>query len=119
MPIAMPKCDKCGSEMLLKQKGEDRFWGCPNYAKCGGKTKPYGGADKPNVNQKSLAKETLEETLARMEMKIDVLIDNAGLSDVAENKEVHKPIETVKNEEIPIINEKKDENEINPKDIPF
>jgi len=36
-----PKCPNCGSPMDLKEKGGDRFWGCPNYRDCKAKTVPY------------------------------------------------------------------------------
>lgn len=67
MPIAIPKCDKCEEEMILKEKGQDKFWGCKNWQRCGGKTKPYEGVDKPKPEN---------ETLARMELKLDWIIDN-------------------------------------------
>jgi len=38
-----PICPACQTPMLLRAKGEDKFWGCPNYRECGGKTIPYLG----------------------------------------------------------------------------
>lgn len=48
----IPTCPACSTPMVLKTKGNDRFWGCPNYKSCGGKTIQYKGEppkDKPAV----------------------------------------------------------------------
>ncbi len=123
MPILVPKCEKCKSEMLLKQKGSDRFWGCPNYAKCGGKTKPYDGVEKSTENTES----SVAETLARIELKLDFLLDNAkqnqpiqslGLKEIKPNKTI---VGVDPNNDFQKLSEILPENEddIDPKDIPF
>lgn len=37
----IPRCDKCNLYMQVRRKGNDRFWGCPNWQNCHSKTKPY------------------------------------------------------------------------------
>jgi ssDNA-binding Zn-finger/Zn-ribbon topoisomerase 1 len=41
----IPSCNKCNTQMRLREKGNDKFWGCPNWASCGGKTMTYRGED--------------------------------------------------------------------------
>ena len=38
----IPVCSACGTPMVLREKDGSKFWGCPNYRQCGGKTKPFG-----------------------------------------------------------------------------
>jgi len=48
----IPTCYSCGTPMVLREKGGDKFWGCPNWKSCGGKTIPYGKPkqkDKPQT----------------------------------------------------------------------
>lgn len=45
MPIPPPNCKSCGTQMRLREKDGSKFWGCPNYKNCGGKTQSYQGAD--------------------------------------------------------------------------
>lgn len=37
-----PICSECQSPMALREKNGEKFWGCPNWKSCGGKTRPYG-----------------------------------------------------------------------------
>ncbi len=113
MPILNPKCDKCESEMILKQKGADKFWGCPNWQRCAGKTKPFAGVEKPS----EAAGSTVEETLARIEIKIDFLMDNIKPSKPLQSlgmKEIKSSgdFQHIKDIMVP-------DDDIDPKDIPF
>jgi ssDNA-binding Zn-finger/Zn-ribbon topoisomerase 1 len=45
--VVAPHCPACGSEMKLREKDDSKFWGCPHYKECGGKTIPYGVQKKP------------------------------------------------------------------------
>ena len=51
METIIPICNNCGTKMVLRTKGEDRFWGCPNWKTCGGKTIPYKGERKKDKPQ--------------------------------------------------------------------
>lgn len=123
MPIPVPKCDKCESAMILKQKGPDKFWGCPNYARCGGKTKSYAGVDRPSESTDP----SITETLARIELKMDFILDNLK-SNESKIVPVKLPFPTMGVQLKEVIQKRRDEdeeqeelepNEINPKDIPF
>lgn len=37
----LPFCPNCGATMILKTKGEGKFYGCPNWRERGCKTLPY------------------------------------------------------------------------------
>ncbi len=107
MPILIPKCEKCNAEMILKEKGGEKFWGCANWKQCGGRTKPYAGVDnKPSLEAKNGRPDGFQvigDTLFRIESKLDILLgDKLPKS------------EKVKNE-TPIV----DENEISVSEIPF
>ena len=41
----IPRCDACGSTMIISNKDGNKFWGCVNYKTCGGKTKRYANKD--------------------------------------------------------------------------
>lgn len=107
MPILIPKCDKCDTEMILKEKGEDKFWGCPKWKDCGGRTKPYAGVDNKTSpkaqNGRPDGFQVIGDTLFRIESKLDILLGDKL-----------PKTEQVKNE-TPIV----DENEIDVKQIPF
>ena len=68
----VPDCMACQSPMVLRQKGGDKFWGCPNWQECGGKTFPYGkqkpttGALEENAN-KVMISDILKDILAGIE----------------------------------------------------
>ena len=38
-----PICSSCQTPMVLRVKGQDKFWGCPNWKDCGGKNVPASG----------------------------------------------------------------------------
>ena len=48
----MPKCDKCGKPMLLREGKYGKFYGCSNYPDCQN-TKPYIKID-TNLLEKTL-----------------------------------------------------------------
>ena len=77
----IPTCSKCGTPMLLKEKNGEKFWGCPNYRQCGGKTKPYGS--KTPKQPQNLSKSPTErqegivmvmDELAAIQTRLDKLI---------------------------------------------
>lgn len=107
MPILIPKCEKCNAEMILREKGGEKFWGCANWKQCGGRTKPYAGVDnKPSLEAKNGRPDGFQvigDTLYRIEKKLNLLL---------EQKEIILP--EVKKDEIPVV-----EDEISVKDIPF
>jgi len=92
-------CQVCNEEQRLVPAGVskagksyDAFRGCKNYCKpvkAQFKTSPQAPQGQGDGFQ------VIGESLARIELKIDVLLDNAGLSKIAE----------VKESEIPVINE--------------
>jgi ssDNA-binding Zn-finger/Zn-ribbon topoisomerase 1 len=43
MNLEAPKCPNCGQTMVLRTKGADKFFGCPNYRNCGAKTIAFQG----------------------------------------------------------------------------
>ena len=53
-----PDCPNCQTPMELKTKGNDKFWGCPNYQECGSKTIPYQEALKRrHIGEQKITKE--------------------------------------------------------------
>lgn len=110
MPILV-KCEKCESQMILREKDGSKFWGCPNWKECGGKTRPYQGSDaNTSLDAKNGRKDGFQvigETLYRIEEKIDALLGEKGIK-VEFNES-----------EMPIIKEDKPTDEISVEDIPF
>lgn len=109
MPIPIPKCEKCETEMILKQKGPDKFWGCPNWKQCKGRTRPYDGVDNPKPGPDSSS----SETLGRIELKLDFIIDY-----IQTMKQAKKVVPS-QSQGMQSLKEIIGEDEINPKDIPF
>jgi len=105
MPILIPKCDKCNAEMILKEKGGEKFWGCPKWKECGGRTKPYAGVDSTPKAQigRPDGFQVIGDTLYRIEIKLDLLL---------QEKNINLP--KINKEEIPVVEDK-----IDVKDIPF
>lgn len=81
MPIPIPKCDSCNTEMKLKDKNGEKFWGCPNYFKCKGKTKRYDGviSKTPQLQNSPVAplnsNPGYKQPFAQPKDKLDVIID--------------------------------------------
>ncbi len=49
-PISTPpQCPACGTPMVLREKEGSKFYGCPHYKECGGKTIPFS-EPKPTQN---------------------------------------------------------------------
>ena len=41
METISPLCANCQTEMVLREKQGEKFWGCPNWRECKGKTIPF------------------------------------------------------------------------------
>lgn len=99
MPILVPKCDKCSTEMLLKDKNGEKFWGCPNWQRCKGKTKPYGGVDKsfPNAPQTPTPHETKADgNILVMESLNEIIRLLNDISDrLKSEKDIHPPSDMI------------------------
>lgn len=77
-----PKCNKCQTLMVLRTKGEDKFWGCPKYKECGGKTIPFGGYQATQTTQggggnNEEVMEALRELWAKLDTIQNFLFDNS------------------------------------------
>lgn len=86
-----PTCPECGTEMVLRTKGEDKFYGCPNYKECGAKTISYGRnkKEKPEVRrpEQSTADQIILEEIQGLrkgfdDMKEDVAEKMANLKKI-------------------------------------
>jgi len=74
--IQPPLCSVCQTPMLLKEKDGQKFWGCPNYRECGGKTVPYYINKKPSY-QKSPQNQGIEvvmDEIVGINERLDKLI---------------------------------------------
>lgn len=113
-----PKCEQCGTEMVLRTKGSDKFWGCPNYKECGGKTLPYEG-ENSGVSEETI--KYIGDSLGRIERMVTEMWE--------EKYKIKKSVEVG---DVPIIDENnyppktddstfipKVENEPDINDIPF
>src|SRR5512139_998097 len=59
-------CEKCGSEMVLRNGKYGQFWGCSGYPKCRN-TKPHNGNGKPKAEVVDARPEkTVEPSLYQM-----------------------------------------------------
>ncbi len=82
--IQPPLCSACQTPMVLRVKGNDKFWGCPNYKECGGKTVPYyisrkSSFQKPPDNQGiELIMEEIVGTNERLDKLIAYLVTKLG-----------------------------------------
>lgn len=76
-------CENCGTQMKIREKNGDKFWGCPNYKTCGAKTKPFqpqGTPPKPFKTQNLASgdfnfENFVAEELANINLRLDKLVE--------------------------------------------
>ena len=72
-----PPCMACQSPMVLREKDGSKFWGCPNWKECGGRTMPYGKPALAKVPQDEAKKIFATEVFRRLDeisAKLDELL---------------------------------------------
>jgi len=82
MEKIIPNCYACGTPMVLREKDSSKFWGCPNWKTCGGKTIPYGKPErKPQPqrpaqpNPMMLILDEVRATNKRLDKMADYLLE--------------------------------------------
>lgn len=109
MSIPIPKCLKCNTNMILKEKDDSKFWGCPNWQRCQGKTQRYEGVDKPQPEKFVITAEMWNEMLLRLDCIVDILQNPV-------KKEIPKKIPSAEFQRVGDLIPK---DEVDVKEIPF
>ena len=73
-----PNCSSCQTPMVLKEKEGQKFWGCPNWKECGGKTIPFGGYKKKSGAEgfQKVGSDTQHEEIMKEFEKLNKRLDN-------------------------------------------